>query len=124
VATLGFSRRNLKAMLGWLDGGQVGELTLLASIFFRSHNGDLWRDTQAELSERGQRAACCHSHAKVCTLAFASGERLALEGSANLVGNGSGREQFCLIHDADLYDFHSRWVSELVGRHAAETDEG
>ena len=50
-------------MLRWLDAGQVGSLTLLASIFFRSHNGELWAETLAQFRSRKQRAACCHSHA-------------------------------------------------------------
>src|SRR5215831_20417087 len=54
VATLGFNRRNFKAMLGWLDTGKIGSLTLLASIFFRSHNGDLWTETVEEFRRRGQ----------------------------------------------------------------------
>src|SRR5579883_1877763 len=51
IATLGFNRRNARAMLGWLDSGEVGSLTLLASIFFRSHNGDLWADTLDEFRQ-------------------------------------------------------------------------
>src|SRR5262249_28604273 len=113
-----------KALLGWLDSGVVQELVLLASIFFRSHNGELWKDTQAELRKRGQRAACCHSHAKVTTLSLASGERLGSEGSVNLCGNGSGREQFVLVHDAALHDFHSAWITELVGAHEKQADQG
>jgi hypothetical protein len=122
IATLGYNRRNLRALLSWLDSGQVGEMVLLASIFFRSHNGALWDDTRAELGKRGQRCACCHSHAKVACLAFAGGERLVIEGSANLCGNGSGREQFVLVHDAGLHDWHSRWITELV-THERDADE-
>src|SRR5215470_10582522 len=117
VGTLGYNARNLRTMLRWLDAGQVGSLTLLASIFFRSHNGELWQETLAEFRQRGQRAACCHSHAKVVSLSFASGARLAIEGSANLCGNGSGREQFALINDAGLTEWHARWVLEAVARH-------
>jgi hypothetical protein len=73
IATLGYNRRNLLAMLRWLDAKAVRSLTLLASIFFRSHNGELWTETQTEFRSRGQRAACCHCHAKVSTLAFPSG---------------------------------------------------
>jgi hypothetical protein len=62
-------------MLGWIEQGAAGELRLLASIFFRSHNGELWQETLEEFRRRKQRAACCHSHAKVVTLAFASGVR-------------------------------------------------
>jgi hypothetical protein len=124
VATLGYNARNLRALLGWIDAGAVGELTLLASIFFRSHNGELWAETLREFRARGRRAACCHSHAKVVTLAFASGERLSIEGSANLCGNGSAREQFALVNDPGLHDWHARWIGEAVARHEGEADRG
>jgi hypothetical protein len=117
IATLGYNAKNLKQMLGWLDEKKVKTLTLLASIFYRSHNGELWSQTLDEFRSRGQRAACCHSHAKVITLEFASGEKLAIEGSANLCGNGSGREQFALINDAGLHDWHTAWINELVTKH-------
>jgi hypothetical protein len=107
-------------MLGWLDTGKVGSLTLLASIFFRSHNGDLWLETVEEFRRRGQRAACCPSHAKVMTLEFQSGVKMAIEGSANLCSNGSAREQFAVIADAALHDWHARWISELVVKHEGQ----
>jgi hypothetical protein len=117
VATLGYNARNLRTMLGWLDAGAVGGLTLLASIFFRSHNGELWETTLEEFRARRQRAACCHSHAKVVTMEFCSGERLCIEGSSNLCGNGSAREQFALIRDDGLTAWHSRWIAETVSKY-------
>jgi hypothetical protein len=123
IATLGYNARNLRTMLGWLDSGAVRSLSLVASIFFRSHNGDLWEQTLEEFRGRKQRAACCHSHAKVVTLAFAGGERLSIEGSANLCGNGSGREQLALINDPGLHDWHAGWIGDLVTRHEGEGDE-
>src|SRR5438876_6435161 len=60
IGTLGYNARNLQTLLRWLDAGQVVSLTLLASIFFRSHNGELWKRTLAEFRQRKQRAACCH----------------------------------------------------------------
>jgi hypothetical protein len=124
VATLGYNACNLRAMLGWLDAGRVSSLTLLASIFYRSHNGREWETTLAEFRRRGQRAACCHSHAKVVTLAFASGERLSIEGSANLCGNGSAREQFALVNDAGLHAWHERWIEAMVTKHEGQADQG
>jgi hypothetical protein len=124
VATLGYNRRNFKAMVGWLDAGAVGSLMLVASIFFRAHNGDLWAETIKEFGCRGSRAACCPSHCKVMTLSFAGGARLAVEGSANLCSNGSAREQFAVIHDAALHDWHAGWIDELVRRHAPEEATG
>jgi hypothetical protein len=117
LATLGYNERNLTAMLTWLDAGRVGTLALVASIFFRSHKGKLWEQTLTEFRQRGQRAACCHSHAKVVAVSFANGERYSIEGSANLCGNGSGREQFALINDAGLHDWHAKWIDDLVTRH-------
>jgi hypothetical protein len=122
IATLGYNEANLATMLRWLDTGAVRSLALVASLFFRSHKGALWAQTLEEFRGRRQRAACCHSHAKVATLAFAAGDRLSLEGSANLCGNGSGREQFALIHDAGLHDWHAAWIDALVTKH--EGNEG
>jgi hypothetical protein len=123
IATLGYNRRNFRMMLDWLDSGKIGELTLLASIFFRSHNGDLWAETAREFRRRGQRAACCPSHCKVMALAFADGTRFAVEGSANLCSNGSAREQFAIVNDAGLHDFHATWISQLVNRHEAHESD-
>ncbi len=84
----------------------------------------MWAQTLNEFRQRGQRAACCHSHAKVVSLAFATGERCSIEGSANLCGNGSGREQFALINHAGLHDWHAGWIDELVTKHEGQGNEG
>jgi hypothetical protein len=123
IATLGFNEANLATMLRWLDSGAVRSLALVASIFFRSHKGALWGETLREFRARKQRAACCHSHAKVVAMVFGSGERLSIEGSANLCGNGSGREQFALIHHRALTAWHSRWITDLLNRHEAAPEE-
>ncbi|MBX9681418.1 MAG: hypothetical protein K2X38_21905 [Gemmataceae bacterium] len=105
-------------MLGWLDSGAVASLYLVASKFFRAHNGELWDETLQEFGARKQRAACCPCHAKVMALAFADGGRFAIEGSANLCSNGSAREQFALINDAALSAWHAGWIKELTRKHA------
>jgi len=75
-----------------------------------------------EAGDEDRHSACCSSHAKVVALAFASGERLSIEGSANLCGNGSGREQFALIADAGLHDWHAGWIDALVTKHEGDAD--
>jgi hypothetical protein len=120
LATLGYNARNLRAILRWLDAGAVLSFGLVASRFFQSHNGALWAQTLEELRRRGQRAACCHSHAKVVAMHFACGERFALEGSANLCGSGSAREQFALIRGGTLADWHAAWIDDLVTRHEGD----
>jgi hypothetical protein len=124
VATLGYNRKNLKAMLAWLDSGAVGSLAMVASIFFRSHNGALWAETLEELRARGQRASCCDCHAKVVALSLASGGRYCLEGSANLCGSGSGIEQLAVINDAGLTEWHRSWIEALVTKHESNQGPG
>jgi hypothetical protein len=60
----------------------------------------------------------------VVTLAFASGDKLSLEGSANLCGNGSGREQFAPVNNPGLHDWHAAWIDDLVNRHEGEQGDG
>jgi hypothetical protein len=120
IATLGYNRRNFRSMLHWLDSGTVGSLALVASKFFYAHNGELWAETQEELAKRGCRSACVPSHAKVICMAFASGAKMVCEGSANLCGSGSAREQFALINDPAIHDFHAGWIADLLDRHAGK----
>lgn len=120
IATLGYNDRNLNAILRWHDTKAVQSTTLLASIFFRSHKGDLWQTTREEFAARKQHCACCHSHAKVVTLAFANGSKFSIEGSANLCGNGSGREQLALINSPELHDWHAHWIEEMVNKHVGK----
>lgn len=122
IATLGYNRRNFKAMLRWLDAKQVLHLTLVPSIFFRSHNGDLWAETQDEFRSRDQRTACASSHAKVVTILMPSGVKYAIEGSANLCCNGSAREQFAMMHDAGIHDWHSAWIDQLVNSYVGKEE--
>jgi hypothetical protein len=123
IATLSYNERNHKHLLGWLDTGAVRSLTLLCSIFLRSHKGALWTETLTALRQRGQRAACRHSHTKVVCMEFQRGEKLVIERSANLCSSGSGREQFALIHDAGLHDWHAGWIMTQVG-YGEAADQG
>lgn len=121
IATLSYNGRNLQEMFGVLDGPDPPRLTLLCSAFFRDHNRELWEETVEGFRERGQRAAAARTHAKVITLETASGGKLALEGSANLRSN-SNREQFALVHDPALHDWHAGWIDDMVSKHEGEND--
>lgn len=123
LATLSFNRRNLTDMLALLDGPEPPRLTLLCSAFFRDHNKELWAETLEEFRSRGQQAAAARSHAKVVTLDLLCGAKLALEGSANLRTN-SNREQFALVNDTGLHDWHAAWIDGLVSRHEGESADG
>jgi hypothetical protein len=119
LATLSFNARNLVELVGILDAPNPPKLTLLASEFFRAHNTELWEEAVEELRDGGARLAAARSHAKVVTLDFASGIKLTLEGSANLRANGN-REQFALIHDDAVHDWHAAWIDDLVTQHEGD----
>jgi len=121
IATLGFSRDNVDALLEMIDAGQVARVQLVASVFHQAHNPDDCAHARNGLASRGSSFHACRNHAKVICFDFTDGQAFALEGSANL---RSCRmvEQFCLTHDADLVAFHRRWIEELI-RTEAEAAE-
>lgn len=125
VATLGYNNKNLRTMLDWCnpEDCKVKSLWLLTSHFFQSHQRGLFEETLGEFSLRGKnfgdyRAAAGYSHAKVVTMLFANGQKWTTEGSANLNGNGSGREQVMICQDAGLHDWHRTWIEQMVSKHA------
>lgn len=121
VATLAMNGRNLEELARLMDAAPGCTLTLLVSCFFRDHNKDLWKRVRRELASRGGRAAAARSHCKVVCLE-AGGVRLVLEGSANLRTNRN-REQLTLARDPALFDWHSRWIDDVVREHGGEPEE-
>jgi hypothetical protein len=117
IATLSLKLRNSYELLTLIDAGKVGRAAVLCSEFFRDHNGAIYASLQAELGKRpgGHRLAAARSHAKVVCMEMEAGDRLVLEGSANLRTN-SNIEQFCLLNHAGLHDWHAQWIDDLVSR--------
>jgi hypothetical protein len=118
IATLSFNRRNVQRMAAWTESGAVKRLTLLCSNFFREHNAELFQEVRETLSPP-HRVAASRNHCKVICFHVATGDKLALEGSANLRNNGN-RENFCLMHDAGLHDWHARWIDEEVTKNEGD----
>jgi len=117
IATLSISERNCNSMAKWLDTKSVGEIRLLISHFWAEHN----RDDFAALNDSfacfpGCKLAASRSHCKVIGMEFESGKYI-LEGSANLRTN-SNWEQFCLVLDPELHDWHSTWIDEQIEKYA------
>ncbi|MGH8743379.1 MAG: hypothetical protein ACREUY_03785 [Burkholderiales bacterium] len=116
IATLSYNRRNLTELLHLLDTGSTKKLSLICSRFFREHGKEFHDHSARELSARpGTRFAAPRSHCKV--ICFDFGENtLALEGSANLRTNGNW-EQFVLINDRQLHNWHAAWIDGLLDKH-------
>jgi hypothetical protein len=118
IATLSFNERNARRMTAWTGGGTVQRLTVLCSRFFVEHNPEVFGPLRQALASP-HRLAASRNHCKVCCFQFSDGSKLALEGSANLRTNGN-REQFCLMHDAALHDWHAGWIDGEVSKHEGD----
>lgn len=111
IATLAFSSRNARQVVGWIDHGLVRQVTILVSEFFRQNSGGAYDELLTALSERGpgHTLRADRNHAKIVCFEFASGARLVIEGSANLRSNGN-RENLTLFNDKNLCEYHAAWI--------------
>jgi hypothetical protein len=124
IGTLSLKTRNLYELFRLIDAGKVGRLTLLVSDFFKEHHMDVCKALVSELAGRSplHRFASARSHAKVVCMDFGPGGKMVLEGSANLRTN-SNREQFCLLHHAELHDWHAEWIDGMThGQQGGQSD--
>lgn len=114
IATLCYSKRNVKALCALLETRPGLSLTLLVSVFFREHNKEGHELSVAELTAYpGVRVAAARTHCKVVCFDLGAGDGLVFEGSANLRGNRN-REQLAATRSRDLHDFHAAWIDEMV----------
>jgi hypothetical protein len=112
LATLGLNRRTADGLLRLLDAGTVRKCSLLACVYFESHDRELWGWIAQELARRGSRALAARNHTKLQLYGLSDGRRFAMESSANLRSCHMS-EQACLTHDAGLYDFHRTWINSI-----------
>lgn len=117
VATLGFSKKNIAAMMAMLDADRVGRLWLLCSHYFANTSTDIWGFARAEIDKRAARAKflSIRTHAKVVAIRLADGRTLSIEASANL-RSCKNIEQITIFGQPSLYDFHRGWMADLFGR--------
>src|SRR5262245_47465979 len=111
LSTLAFSSRNTHELMGLVDASAVVKLSLLCSDFHAKHSRPEFTEAVAEFGKRGLRIAVARVHAKIATLHFADGMKLALETSANLRTN-SNIEAATLFNDPGVWEFHRNWIAE------------
>ena len=85
----------------------------MVSDYFKSSDRTIFADCRRKLESRGQRVLVCRSHAKLLLFSAADGRQLVVETSANL-RSSQNHEQFSIIADAELLDFHRSWLAELT----------
>jgi hypothetical protein len=116
MTTLGFSARNGEHLLRLLDAGRIGTATLLCSCYFRDSSPEIFGPLQSALAARqGCQLAAARCHAKIVLLATSDNRKFVIESSANLRSCQS-IEQFSLIQDGTLYDFHAAWIADVLAK--------
>lgn len=114
IATLSFNAHNVALLETWLAAKRVGVLQILASEFFRQHNPGIFDAMTQMFVGTPHRLAASRNHCKVVCMEFDDGQKLTLEGSANLRTN-SNQEQFVLVNDPVLHDWHAAWIGKACG---------
>ena len=112
LATLGFSRKNIRELIALLDSGKVESVALLCSHYFKGTSGGIYEYAQAELSTRAQRFASVRTHAKLVLIELSDGRTVSIESSANL-RSCKNIEQMTVYGSPDLYRFHVNWMETL-----------
>ncbi|HQY89612.1 MAG TPA: hypothetical protein PK402_13245 [Tepidisphaeraceae bacterium] len=122
LVTLGFSRANGNELLDLIDADQIENVTALVSCYFKAQDKAIYEPIHAGLTQRGQRMLAMRTHAKII-LAQTDKHSLSIEGSANL-RSCRNIEQFTIVNDRALFDFHAGWIDEVIAnaRPATNTD--
>jgi hypothetical protein len=95
------------------DAGQIGDVRLLCSHYFKGTSKDIYFHAVGEFAKRpGMEFLSIRTHAKIALLALANGRRLTIESSANL-RSCKNIEQATLFAGDDLYHFHRTWIDSL-----------
>lgn len=121
ISTLGFGRDFAAALLDMLDTGQVANVGILCSHYFKSTSQGEYRLLADTLADR---LAVVRCHAKVIAATMHSGRGFVFEGSGNLRSCRS-IEQMTITQDAELTRFHQAWITELLTQaHGQKTATG
>ncbi len=113
VATLGFSKSNVAQMRAMLDAGQIGELWLIYSCYFRSTSKVETEFLHETLTGPKVRIASFRTHAKLLIVELSGGDCLTIETSANL-RSCKNIEQYAITNDRPLMEFHRRWIEDAI----------
>ena len=124
IATLSYGKDNAAELLGLLDGGQIGRVSLLVSYYFKKTNQKLYDSLVPPLLARGHRVLAMRTHCKIILARMADDTAFVVEASANL-RSCKNIEQFALTRDIGLYQFHRHWIDdELLRPRSREERDG
>jgi hypothetical protein len=117
ISTLSLSKDNVDSLHNLLAGDYLGNLEIIVSDYFWSHNRQNapYIYSQLDISDKFQMAVA-GTHTKVA-LILIGGKKLVVSGSANLRSSRCV-EEICIETNAELYDFHKEWQTEIITKYS------
>lgn len=115
LATLSFNRQVTRELAAMLDAGQVENVVLLCSVFYRAQQPEDYEQLRNILTERGHKMGAALTHAKVVAVELSGGRCFVGETSGNL-RSCSSLEQLAFTQSRPLYEFHREWIDAVYQR--------
>jgi hypothetical protein len=112
-STWTLNNSNSEAILRLYDEGKIKSISCLVGLYFKSREAAVFNMLYEGLKKRGQRMFSNENHSKI-TLMDNGVDFIVIEGSANFTANPR-IEQFTVINSKELYDFHKKWMNEIIG---------
>jgi len=119
ISTLSMSLNNIFSLQNLLKGDFIGELNLIVSDYFYSHerNG-LIKDIYENLDiDNKFQLAVASTHCKICQFETENNRFIVIHGSANL-RSSSNIEQIVIEENEELYRFNDDFQSRIINKYA------
>ncbi len=111
IATLGFSRKNIDALVGLEADGLLAHVRMLCSHYFSAADSEIYDHALEAFAPSKWQLLPMRTHSKL--LLIQSGKsHYTVESSANL-RSCHNVEQATIINDPNLYHFHRQWIDTL-----------
>lgn len=118
-STWTMSRYNVNELLGLIDAGKIGKISMMTGIYFKRRESAVYATLLEGLQERHQRFLCFECHAKIMLFNYKD-TYIVMEGSANFTANPR-LEQNVITQSKELWEFHKAWKEEMYS-HGKESD--
>lgn len=117
ISTLSLSQNNVDSLVNLIRGGYIGELQLIVSAYFYSHERhNLIPYIYEQLDNGLFQLAVARVHTKTCQILTKGGKKIVMHGSANM-RSSQNIEQFTIEENKPLYDFYEAYFEELLDKH-------
>jgi hypothetical protein len=113
ITTLWFSRSTITQFVKMLDAKQIRTVDFLCTDLYAKTRPEETRSMNTALANRGSRFAAVRCHAKIVLMQTTDGRYYVSEGSANIRACRSV-EQFAMFQDRDLFEFHQKWIQDMI----------